>query len=279
MIARGGRLRCGLIGDNIGNSRLARGLAIMCANHGLTLEFTAVDTKGVQDFDFEAEVDRMAAAGWTGVTITHPWKTHAAGWAAGSMLPEVRGLGASNTLTFGPVVGHNTDYTGFLAAWRHVMNRPPGHVAIAGAGGVARAVVPALIHLGASSVTVWDRDIELARSLAAHTGAVAVQLDAAAAVIASSDGLVNCTPMGMAPYGGSAFDPVLIGPQAWAFDAVYTPTDTPFLLAARAAGLTPMTGFDLFRFMVMESFSAYTGIMPDAAATLPKLDALRPEEM
>ncbi|MGB3407042.1 MAG: shikimate dehydrogenase, partial [Jannaschia sp.] len=95
--------------------------------------------------------------------------------------------------------------------------------------------------------------------------------------IRAAAGLVNCTPMGMAPHGGTAFAPGLVGGQVWAFDAVYTPTETPFLQAARAARLEVLTGFDLFRFMVMASFAAYTGITPDAAATLPKLDTLRPE--
>ncbi|MGB3556723.1 MAG: hypothetical protein WBA25_19015, partial [Jannaschia sp.] len=102
-------------------------------------------------------------------------------------------------------------------------------------------------------------------------------MDGAAAAIGRADGLVNCTPMGMAPHGGSAFDAAGIGGQGWAFDAVYTPTETPFLIAARAAGLAVMTGFDLFRFMAMASFAVYTGRVPDPATTLPELDALKPE--
>ncbi|SFJ58110.1 shikimate dehydrogenase family protein [Jannaschia pohangensis] len=270
-------LVCGLIGDNIANSRLSRALAIMCADHGWTFDFTPIDTSDVPDFDFPQTVDRLRAEGWTGVTVTHPWKTQAADWAGDAMLADVRDLGASNTLTFAPLAGHNTDYTGFLAAYRNVMRTPPGRVALAGAGGVARAIVPALLTLGATDVAIWDKDADRAATLARRTGARAIPAGEAPAAIRAADGLINCTPMGMAPYGGTAFDAALIDGQAWAFDAVYTPTDTPFLLAAKSAGLALLTGFDLFRFMAMESFAAYTGVTPDAARTLPQLDLLRPE--
>lgn len=80
----------------------------------------------------------------------------------------------------------------------------------------------------------------------------------------------------MREYPGSAFEPGLLGPQAWAFDAVYTPTDTAFLMEAKAAGLATLSGFSLFQHMAIGSFAAYTGITPDADAVLPKLDALRP---
>ncbi|CTQ50369.1 shikimate dehydrogenase family protein [Jannaschia donghaensis] len=269
-------LTCGLIGENIGASRLSRALGIMCADHGIDLTFTAIDTLDMADFDFDAQVDILRHDGWTGVTVTHPWKTLAADWAGDTMVPGTETLGASNTLTFSPLAGHNTDYTGFLAAFTHVLDRPPGSVAVAGAGGVARAIVPALISLGAGPVHVWDRNMDAARDLAARTGAIAVDGSDAAEVIADAEGLANCTPVGMAPHGGTPFDATLLDRQAWAFDAVYTPTATRFLNDARAAGLAVLTGFDLFRFMALESFAAYTGIAPDRAATLPKLDMLRP---
>ena len=95
--------------------------------------------------------------------------------------------------------------------------------------------------------------------------------------IRQAHGLVNATPLGMAEYPGTAFDPALLGPQAWAFDAVYTPTNTMFLRDARAAGLAILTGFDLFRSMAVRSFAAYTGIEVDEAAMRPALEALRPD--
>ena len=269
-------LRIGLIGAGIGRSRLARALDLMCADHGIALDFTPIDTAGLAGFDFAATIRRLRDAGWHGVTVTHPYKTHAFA-ASDRMAPGTGDLGAANTLLFrdGDVLGTNTDYSGFRGAWTARMAAPPGRVAMAGAGGVARAVAPALRAAGAE-VTVWDRDAARARALAAAFGLRAVDADDAAAAAAGAAGLVNCTPLGMGDDGGSAFPLDWIGPQRWAFDAVYTPTDTPFLRRAADEGLTILSGFDLFRHMAMDSFAAYTGIAPDPATTLPRLQALRP---
>ncbi len=43
----------------------------------------------------------------------------------------------------------------------------PGRVAMAGAGGVARAIAPALAEPGANEISVWDTDPARARTLAA----------------------------------------------------------------------------------------------------------------
>ena len=275
-------LRMGLIGANISRTRLPMALDIMCADHGMTLEFTPIDTDEIADFDFTSCVESLIAKGWNGVTVTHPFKTRAAAFAGDGMDASVAHLGAANTLVFGEsVTGWNTDYLGFLAAWRHVFgDRAPGRVAIAGAGGVARALAPALSVLGAEEIAIWDPAPGMAEALAEITGAKARVIDMKDRrdAIRSATGLVNASALGMGGHPGSAFDAGLIGPQDWAFDAVYTPTDTEFLQACAARGLSLLTGFDLFRFMAMETFRTYTGHAPDPGTTLAKLDALRPKE-
>ncbi|MEM8630877.1 MAG: hypothetical protein AAGF74_06560 [Pseudomonadota bacterium] len=275
-------LRGGMIGENIGNSRFARAFEIMCTDHGLRLEFSPIDTKGLEAFDFVETVDQLRQDGWTAVTVTHPWKPDAASYAGDTMGAGVAALGAANILSFkGGLAGHNTDYHGFLGAWRAGMgDAAPGRVAMAGAGGVARALGPALARLGAEEIAIWDPSPGLAETLAGIIGPSArvIALEEAPEVIAQADGLVNATPLGMAGYGGTAFAPEYVGGQSWAFDAVYTPTDTEFLRTAGAKDLEVLTGFDLFRHMALASFEAYSGIAPDAGTTLPKLGALRPRE-
>lgn len=275
-------LRCGLIGGNISRTRLPRALDIMCKARGMTLDFTPIDTEHDEGFDFTTTVDMLRQDGWTGVSVTHPHKTQAADYAGPRMDKAVDRLGASNLLLFTPELsGWNTDYLGFIAAWQAVFrNRGPGEVAVAGAGGVSRAIVPALIRLGARKVTVWDLNHEAAQALARMAGrpVEAVPIGEAPAAIRASTGLVNATALGMGGHPGTAFDPALVGSQDWAFDAVYTPTDTAFLIDAASKGLKILTGFDLFRFMAIETFRIYTGRTPDRATILPELDALRPKE-
>jgi shikimate dehydrogenase len=58
-------------------------------------------------------------------------------------------------------------------------------------------------------------------------------------------------------------DSVLAG-RSWAFDAVYTPEDTPFVIAARARGLAILGGFELFLFQGVDAFRIFTGHEVDA---------------
>lgn len=271
-------IRAGLIGAHIQATRLPAALQIMCDAAGLTLDFTLIDTADDPTFDFTTCVDRLRAEGWTGVTVTHPWKAHAAAYAGDAMVSEVAHLGACNTLVFGgQLMGWNTDYTGFLAAWE-AYGGGPGVVAMAGAGGVARAIGPALAALKATEIRIWDVDANKATALAAEIGpcACVVEIVDTEKAVRSADGLVNATALGMGGDGRNAFSADWIGGQSWAFDAVYTPTDTPFLCGAEQAGLTTISGFDLFRQMAIRSFAAYSGQSPDEATVLPLLAHLRP---
>lgn len=51
----------------------------------------------------------------------------------------------------------------------------------------------------------------------------------------------------------------LIQGQKWAFDAVYTPMDTEFLLEANKKGLQVVSGFDLFFYQGIDAFEIFTG--------------------
>ncbi len=158
-------LRAGLIGEHISRTRLPMALKIMCDMAGWQLDFDLIDTADRPGFDFGGTVDGLRSQDWTGVTVTHPYKTAAANYAGDGMLPELRALGASNTLVFGPpLIGHNTDFTGFIGAWTAQMgDMPVGRVAMAGAGGVARALGPALARLGATEIVIWDTDRDARR--------------------------------------------------------------------------------------------------------------------
>ena len=157
-MSNNGTITLGLIGDHIGRSRFSAAMDLLCREHGLTLEFTPIDTGDLPDFDFDRKIEELIATGWTGVTVTHPYKIAARARACDGMIPEAAHLTASNLLTFRPrIKGFNTDYTGFLGAWGAIMgDAAPGRVAVAGAGGVAGAIVPALVSLGASDIAIWD---------------------------------------------------------------------------------------------------------------------------
>lgn len=271
----GGRVRLGLIGDNIARSRspdLHRLAGKLC---GLEVSYELFVPRAMGG-DFDAVFDACRASGVRGVNVTYPYKESVVARVrlAGE---QVRRIGSVNTVVFGErgPAGHNTDHSGFLAAYRAAFGAmPPGRVALVGAGGVGKAVAFGLATLGARAITVIDRDEPKARALAeavaaASDGAVSAAFagDAREAV-RNADGIVNCTPLGMVGHPGSAIPLDMLGPQRWAFEAVYTPADTPFKLAAEAAGLKILSGYELFFHQGIDAFRIFTGLTPD-------LDALR----
>jgi shikimate dehydrogenase len=276
-------LRAGLIGSHISRTRLPAALQIMCDAAGWRLDFDLIDTHDAPGFDFDATVQGLRDRGWTGVTVTHPHKSQARRFAGAGMTPDVAHLGASNTLVFGEkLAGYNTDYTGFIAAYEMASLPPSGDVVMMGAGGVAQALGPALDRLchDGARIGIHDPRQEQAETLVATIGPRARILEAqdVPQAVREADGLVNATPLGMAEYPGSAFDAKLFTKsQSWAFDAVYTPTNTDFLKQAREAGLRCLTGFDLFRAMAVGSFNAYTGLDMPVHDVAPTLDILKPD--
>ena len=259
-------IRLGLIGDNIAASMAPALHEIAGRLCGLSVTYDLlrpVDLgKRVEDV-----LRHCQGAGYRGVNITYPYKELVVEHLQVDD-PVVRSMGACNTVLFeagGQPRGCNTDYSGFLAAYRNAFgDMPPGRVALAGAGGVGRAIGFALAELGAGELRLFDCDAQKARAVAeaicARHGVTRVEVCATTAeAAAGADGLVNATPLGMGGIGGCAFPGELIAGRRWAFDAVYTPVDTPFILAVRAADLLAMNGYELFLCQGIDAFRLFTG--------------------
>jgi len=279
-------IRLGLIGDNIAASRspaLHRLAGEMC---GLDVSYDLLVPRELK-LDFDAVFDRARDDGYRGLNITLPYKERAFARVRIDE-PIVRSIAACNTVVFEgrEAIGTNTDYTGFVAAYRaNFGTAGPGRAAMAGCGGVGKAIGFGLAALGAEALHLFDtersRAEKLARALVAVYPALDVHIAASVELAsASADGLVNCTPLGMIGYGGSAFPEAVFRGRRWVFDAVYTPIDTPFLLAARAAGLSIMGGYELLLYQGVECFRTFTGreISPvELRRALAEFDAQSPK--
>lgn len=271
-------IRLGLIGDNIAASQapdLHRAAARLC---GLDLTYELLVPRDLS-LDFDAVFDRARDQGFRGLNITYPYKERVVRRLKIDD-PAVRSIAACNTVLFRPPqpAGANTDYTGFIAAFRNRYGAvPPGIVAMAGCGGVGKAMGFALVRLRAKALRLFDSDRRKAEDLArAIVGdfpgfdvAVAASIDEAGE---GADGLVNGTPLGMVGHGGSAFPATLFKGPAWAFDAVYTPLDTPFVIDAREAGLSVMSGYELYFYQGVDAFELFTGHRIDPAALRDAID-------
>jgi shikimate dehydrogenase len=117
----------------------------------------------------------------------------------------------------------------------------------------------------------------LARDLAARFPAHRVDAghpDKLSVLLPSSDGLVHCTPTGMADHPGLPLDPALLHAGLWVADIVYRPLDTPLLRAARAVGCRTLHGGHMAVHQAVDTLRLVTGVEPDAARMLRHFESL-----
>lgn len=262
-------IRLGLIGDNIAASQAPRLHRLAGRQSGRRVVYDRLVPKESGQ-GWPAIIDHCAATGYRGVNITYPYKEAVARYVVVDD-PLVAAIGAVNTVLFENAVrrGFNTDYSGFVAAYRGARAvAPPGRVLMIGAGGVGRAVGFGLASLGATEILVADRDGAKARALcrdlaATVDGLAATPVHRVEDAAGIADGLINCTPVGMVGHEGSPLAAQHLGKAVWAFDAVYTPAETQFLIAARQAGLDVIPGYELFVWQGVDAWRLFTGLPLD----------------
>jgi shikimate dehydrogenase len=265
------KIRLGLVGDNIAASRapdLHHAAAQLC---GIDVTYERLVPKDL-GLSFDQVIARAKADGLRGLNITHPYKEQILKFATVED-STVEAIGACNTILFDErTIGLNTDYTGYIAAFKHHFgDRPPGAVALAGSGGAGKAIAFALAALGATSLRIFDVDAQkahaLAKALEKVQPAMSVRVEPTLQQACDgADGLVNCTPMGMVGYGGNAFIGISLAGRKWMFDAIYTPLETAFLKESKAAGVNTLGGYELFLYQGVHAFELFTGRTVDAAA-------------
>ncbi|WP_304618223.1 shikimate dehydrogenase family protein [Paracoccus sp. (in: a-proteobacteria)] len=261
----------GLIGDNIAASQSPRLHRLAGAQNGRAVRYDSLIPR-VEGLEFDALFARCAAGGYRGINVTYPYKEVVADRLRIDD-PLVAAIGACNTVLFGEGQprGFNTDYSGFVSAYRRVRgDAAPGPVLMIGAGGVGRAVAFGLIALGAAEIRLADRDPAKADALAealraARPGLRVVTGTDAAALAPGASGLINCTPVGMVGYEGTPLASSLMAGAEWVFDAVYTPVNTQFLQDAAAAGLAIISGYELFIGQGVDAWAIFTGLPLDEA--------------
>lgn len=258
-------LRLGLIGGNITETR-SPALQMVCglsAGRNVTYDLLI---PAEQEMTLEAMLQRCSVAGFDGVNVTYPYKEEVLTFVAAGE-PVVAAIGASNTVRFSPAgaTAWNTDYTGFMAAYRTKWGSvAPGKVVMIGTGGVGRAIAFALAELGADEIQLCDLDsakaLALANVLQTHTGTRTTVISAAQLIdVSGIDGLINCTPLGMAGRQGSALPAGAKGAPRWAFDAVYTPELTQFRAQVEAMGADFLSGYELYFHQGIQGFRIFSG--------------------
>jgi len=267
------RYLVGLIGAGIGSSMSPALHEREADRQGVRYTYQLVDLEslGLAAGDVGHLVTAAGRLGFRGLNITHPCKQEVVKYLD-DLAPEASELGAVNTILFdgGRSTGHNTDRYGFAAGLtRALPGVATGHVVLLGAGGAGAAVASALAGTGTHLLTVADIDLERARRLAramSRPGAMAVEAvtpDDVRDRLATADGLVNATPIGMEGHPGTPIAPEFLREALWVADVIYRPLETGLLLAARERGCRVADGGGMVVYQAAASFRLFTGRPPD----------------
>ena len=222
--------------------------------------------------DLPAGVAALRADNYLGANVTVPHKQ-----AVMEHLDDIdelaAGIGAVNTIVNrnGRLVGSNTDALGFINSLKGETGTSLSglEVVLIGAGGAARAAAYALAIEQVGSLTIANRTVERARSLAEELRRASMETTAFNIVAPEfmlackrADLIVNSTSVGMlhGPAEGESPIPAdAISPECVVYDMVYNPPDTPLLLYAEGAGAQVVGGLPMLVYQGAAAWSRWTG--------------------
>jgi 3-dehydroquinate dehydratase / shikimate dehydrogenase len=262
----------GVIGDPIAHSLspLLHNTAFQARKFDAV--FVPFLVRNLRDF-----VGAMGIFGVQGVSVTIPHKEAMLSFLDGCD-PLAERIGAVNTLVVrggGRLYGYNTDYVGVLRSLEQRMRLAGSRVLLIGAGGAARAAAFALAQAG-SIVCLCARRPQRARALARAAGGQVVER--AALRHEFFDAIVNCTPIGMHPTGGSPLLSEELNCRA-VMDMVYRPLETELLQMARRKGIEVISGVEMFLAQGSAQYEIWTGERaPESSMRRAVVSALQREE-
>ena len=199
--------------------------------------------------------------GMKGMSVTIPHKESVM-YYLGEQSPEVIQIGACNT-----IVKKNNKWIGYRRALEEFLGGTKlkfKKVAVIGAGGAAKAIVYALKQMGAR-VCIFNRTVEHAQQLAEKYGFSYYQLDSHSAAKIDEYSIVQTTSVGMNSEDPSTKenDPLYFYEfrgNEMLFDIIYTPTVTPIMKRAAAAGCKTCNGYKMLEYQAYEQFKLFTGL-------------------
>ena len=215
-------------------------------------------------------VDSLRSESVFGINVTVPHKE--------AVMPHLDEIddwaaeaGAVNTIVNrnGRLAGYNTDGYGFLRALRETGGLEPAgkSTLILGAGGSARGVVQALLRAEVGPLTIANRTLaraeslaELARSRGVDAEAIPLESGRLNDAALSAELIVNCTSLGMTHGPDETASPLRAGqiPQtALVYDLVYNPALTPLLGKAEQAGAATLGGITMLVYQGAASFEIW----------------------
>ena len=230
--------RCGLIGEKLGHS-------FSPAIHGKLADYEYK----LYELSPEQVGPFLEAKAYDGLNVTIPYKKTVIPYCD-ELTDAARSIGSVNTIVKRPdgtLLGHNTDYDGFMWLLKNAGAQVKGKKAVVlGTGGASVTVQAALRTLGASPVVVVSRSGEdNYENISRHSDAKI---------------LVNATPVGMYPKTGvSPVDLDTFTALEGVFDVVYNPAKTQLLLEAEKRGIPCANGLGMLVAQAKAACERFTG--------------------
>jgi shikimate dehydrogenase len=256
-----------VIGHPIAHSRSPALHTYWLKRYGLKGHYIPID---IGPSDLPDLIRTLPRLGFVGANITIPHKEAILN-IADIVTDRAALIGAANTLIFrkdGKIHADNTDGSGFIANLRQ--NAPTwapasGPAVVLGAGGGARAVIAALIEVGAPEIRVVNRTRPRADALRSDFGAKVHVHDwvQAGNVMEDAATVVNTTSLGMTGKPDFRVPLDSLNARALVTDLVYTPLKTQLLIEAEALGCTTVDGLGMLLHQAVPAFERWFGIRPD----------------
>ena len=204
----------------------------------------------------ENELDAFfAEKDFDGLNVTIPYKQTVMKYLD-EISPEAERIGAVNTIVNrgGKLIGHNTDYYGFMYEIKEAGAEIEGKdVVILGRGGASKTVVCVCEDMGAKSVRLLTRDSDPEDF---YNGQI----------------VINATPVGMFPdTGKSVVDITKFTKCEAVLDLVYNPSSTKIILDAKRMGIKTANGLGMLVSQAKKACEIFTGSeIPDE-----KIDSIK----
>ena len=230
--------RYGLLGEHLGHSFSPQIHAMLC---GYEYKLYEQERENLNSF--------LDNCGLDGMNVTIPYKKDVLPYCAW-LSDAVKRIGSANTLVKREDGWHayNTDYFGFKLMVESTGIEPAGRkCVILGSGGAMLAVRTALEDMGAKEIVVVSRGGE--------NNYDNLHLHADAQIV------VNATPVGMYPNVGKAAASLESFPSCIAaFDIVYNPARTEFIMQAEQKGIPCRSGLYMLVAQAHRAAELFTGL-------------------
>lgn len=240
-------MKCGLLGRKLGHS-----YSPQIHSHLGSYSYTLFEKEPEEIGDFLRNED------FSGINVTVPYKKDVIPFLD-ELTPTARKMGAVNTIVRrdGKLIGHNTDYFGFLTMVRRSGLDVAGKKALVlGSGGASNTAVQVLQELGAKVVVISRSGENNYSNLSVHEDASLI---------------VNTTPVGMYPNVDASPLSLRNFPKLQGvLDVIYNPARTKLLQQAEDRGIVAMNGLLMLVAQAKEAAEWFT----DSTLSDDKIDPI-----